>query len=109
MNKWQRHVLGAVGLLLVLGLGLALLMNRTEPAVSIGFRVGWTLLAIWLALPQLQNGQWKGSVLVALGIVALVILIAARPRLLPAVLGILILLAIVQFIFRYVTRKLKNP
>lgn len=106
MGKVQQHLLGAIAILLIVVALVALWMGATQPLFAIMLRVGFGLLAIWLALPQLLGGQWKGSLLVAVILVGLVVLLASRPRLVPVIGAILLLAGAVQLGLRYVSRML---
>lgn len=110
MGKVQRHLLGAIAVMLICTAVAALWMGATQPLFAIMLRVGFGLLAIWLALPQLLGGEWKGSLLVAVILLGLVVLLASRPRMVPVIGGILLLAGAVQLGLRYASRMLGgNP
>lgn len=106
MGKIQQRLLGVIAVsLIVIGL-VALWFGATQPLFAIMLRVGFGLFAIWLALPQLLRGEWRASLLVIVGLLALLVLLASRPRLFPIVGGILILAGLVQLTLRYISRML---
>ncbi|MCE2793097.1 MAG: hypothetical protein ACK493_08485 [Planctomycetota bacterium] len=106
MGKLQQHLLGLIAFSLVAISIVALWSGSTQPLFAIMLRVGFGLLAIWLAWPQLMRGEWKGSLLVAAILVGLVVLLAARPRYVPVIGGILILAGAIQLGLRYASRML---
>ena len=106
MGKLQQHLLGLIAVSLIVVAVLALWLGSTQPLFAIMLRVGFGLLAIWLAWPQLIRGEWKGSLLVAAILLGLVILLAARPRYVPIIGGILLLAGAVQLVLRFASRAL---
>lgn len=106
MGKIQQQLLGVIAIsLIVVGLA-ALWFGATQPLFAIMLRVGFGLFAIWLALPQLLRGEWRASLLVIGGLLALLVLLASRPRLFPIIGGILLLAGLVQLSLRYLSRML---
>lgn len=106
MGKIQQRLLGVIAVsLIVIGL-VALWFGSTQPLFAIMLRVGFGLFAIWLALPQLLRGEWRASLLVIVGLLALLVLLASRPRLFPIIGGILLLAGLVQLTLRYISRML---
>ena len=97
----RRHAVGILSLIL-LGCAAVLLArfddNSTRAAGSICLRLGLTLGAVWLALPQLVtiSTRFPPRLLVAL-LVGAVILVA-RPRSFPVVVLIVALVAIIELV-----------
>ena len=90
MNHLQRHVIGGIGLImLVLGLVNYIFGNTVGSETSsdltagINVRVGCVLIAIWLAYPQLSTLRNRLSVVVIVVLLLLLLVIAARPQLFP--------------------------
>lgn len=108
MGKLQQHLLGLIAFSLITLAALALWSGSTQPLFAIMLRVGFGLLAIWLAWPQLVRGEWKGSLLVAAVLIGLVILLAARPRYVPIIGAILLLAGAIQLSLRYASRLFGN-
>lgn len=106
MGKLQQHLLGLIAASLIVMATLALWSGSTQPLFAIMLRVGCGLLAIWLAWPQLIRGEWKGSLLLAAVLLGLVILLAARPRYVPIIGGILLLAGGIQLSLRYASQVL---
>lgn len=105
MGNTQRALLGILGLVLTAGAAVGLLAgNEQHPALPIVLRVGLILLVIWLAWPQLTGGAWKFSLLVASLAIGLIVLTAARPRLLPVILAVIVIAAILNLAFRQVIK-----
>lgn len=100
MGKLQQQILGVIAIATVAVTATALLLGSTQPLFSIGLRAGLVLLAIWIAWPQLQRGEWKASLVVGLIAIGIVVFLAARPKSLPIVAIVLIGLFIVHVIFR---------
>lgn len=106
MGKVQQRLLGVIAVsLIVMGL-VALWFGATQPLFAIMLRVGFGLFAIWLALPQLLRGEWRASLMVIVGLLALLVLLASRPRLFPIIGAILLLAGLVQLTLRYISRML---
>ncbi len=106
MGKFQQHAIGLIAFSLIAVATTALWTGSNQPLFAIMLRVGMGLLAIWLALPQLLRGEWKGSLLVSAILLGLVVLIASRPRLVPIVGGILLLAGLCQLVLRYLSKLL---
>lgn len=97
---WQRHVLGVLALGLLAAGGLYAVVSDGDlsqsPYLAACWRMGVVFAAVWLALPQLaelrlfRNRLWIG------GLVVLVIVLWRWPRLLPAVVLALLVLAILR-------------
>jgi hypothetical protein len=108
MGKLQQHALGLLAFSLIAVASTALWTGSNQPLFAIMLRVGMGLLAIWLALPQLLRGEWKGSLLVSAILLGLVVLVASRPRLVPIVGGLLLLAGICQLVLRYLSQLLSG-
>lgn len=97
---WQRHVLGVLALGLLAAGGIYALVYDGDPSQSpylaACWRMGIVFAAVWLALPQLaglrlfRNRLWMG------GLAVLVIVLWRWPRLLPAIVLALLVLAILR-------------
>ncbi len=98
-SGFQRHVLGVLALLLMLG-GLSLLIGTEDETIyalgSMGWRIGLALGVLWLALPQVlvlgASLQPRTAIACVLG----GIMIVARPKLFPIVLLIVGAMAILE-------------
>ncbi len=97
---WQRHVLGVLAFGLLAAGGVYAIVSDGDPSQSpylaACWRMGVVFAAVWLALPQLaglrllRNRLWIG------GLLLLVIVLWRWPRLLPAVVLGLLVLAILR-------------
>ena len=98
--SWQRHVLGVLAVVLLVAGGIHLIFSGADatqsPLLAACWRMGVVFGGLWLALPQLaglrmfRNRLWLG------GLVVFVIILWRWPRLLPAVLLGLVVLALLR-------------
>lgn len=97
---WQRHVLGTLALLLLAAGGLYAVVSDADPTQSpylaACWRMGVVFAALWLALPQLAGLRLFRNRLWFAGVLALVIVLWRWPRLLPAALLGLVVLALLR-------------
>ena len=69
---------------LLVGLSLYVSGEDSRQAMAgILSRVGFLMSTIWLAWPQLETLKKRSSIAVLLGIVAVLLVVAIRPRLFP--------------------------
>ncbi len=108
----QRITLGliAVGMLLTALLTYLRSGFTDENALLLGVcsKVGIVLLTIFLAWPGLEKTLRKSPTLVNGMLLAALIFLAIRPRLLPLILGGLVVGLFVHFGLRFVTKKLQG-
>lgn len=105
--RLRRHLLGVASLMTIAG-GLALLWSSDKGSMpyltgTVAWRVGLTLAALWLALPQVLalTARLSPRIVTALCIAALIVVV--RPRALPLVvlgLSAVVLLEMVAGLFR---------
>ncbi len=104
--NWQRFSVGvfALGFLICGGL-----LHVAKPADAAGYvgilvRVGLLLSVIWLALPQLEQLKTRLSGMLLLGILLLLVVVAARPNLSRVAAGILAITLAANWILKWLSR-----
>jgi hypothetical protein len=93
----HRPTLGVIALVLLVAGAVGQLRPSSDAGVQqvlIGFwRVGFVLAALWLALPQTRQLPNK---LLLLAILVIALVLATRPKLLPLLLGFMLLFAVLR-------------
>jgi hypothetical protein len=100
-DAMRRHLLGIFGICFLIGWVCLLSMGQGEDSVwmsAICMRVGFTLLAIWLAFPQAVElaERFPPWLMACVGIGGVILI--ARPRLFVYVLPALAAIGVLQFV-----------
>lgn len=79
--NYQRHAIGLIAIAFLIGAGM-IWLQRGEAVASVGVcsRVGFLMLAIWLAYPQLESLKSRMSMTILSIVVGLLLIVAVRPK-----------------------------
>jgi hypothetical protein len=93
----HRPTLGVIALLLLVAGGAGQIWQSSDAGaqqvLNAFWRVGFVLATLWLALPQTRQLPNK---LLLIGIVVTAVVLATRPKILPILLGFMILFALLR-------------
>ena len=112
-NQWnpRRIILGALGAAMVLvALYTYFVFGYNEAnafLVGVCSKVGIVLLTIFLAWPSLEQSIDKAPMLLNLVLLGSVIFIAIRPRLLPLIVGLVVVSLLVHFGLRFAANRFR--
>ncbi|MEZ6096747.1 MAG: hypothetical protein R3C03_21400 [Pirellulaceae bacterium] len=107
-HDFRRWGLLAVSLLLVGGSLFGLQYEAATNAASVVLRAGIVLFVVWLAFPQLAGQAGRASFLVAAILIALLLVAAARPKMLAVALGIAVVIFVLQTVGKRFTRMISK-
>ena len=104
--NWQRLSVGVVAVGFLISAGLIHLAKPSDAAGYVGIlvRVGVLLSVIWLALPQMEQLKTRLSGFLLLGIMLLLVVVAARPNLSRVAAGILAITLAVNWVLKWLSR-----
>jgi hypothetical protein len=108
----RRTILGVLAIaMLVLAASIWMVRGYTDTnAFLIGVlaRVGILLATVWLAWPILERHAGRLPAILIATLLGLVLFIAIRPRLLPLALAVAVLLLVVHFGLRFLSRTIDH-
>lgn len=88
--NYQRHAIGCIAIAFLAAGGYVYFFGNNLPIAGIFSRVGFLLLVIWLAYPQLDALKSRLSFGLLLMLLAALVVIAIRPRLVILAVGLLV-------------------
>lgn len=109
MNSTQRIILGILAAAMIAVGIIAAIAQWPQPFFPIVLRAGLVLFACWLAWPQLTGGRWQAPMAFVVVGILIVGALAARPRMLPIILVVIVGAAIVHVTLRSIIRATGRP
>ena len=109
--NWQRLLIGLIGFAMLATGAVMYFLNPQSATALVGImvRVGVLLCVTWLAFPELEPIKSKIPGYLLLVILAMLVIVAARPKLFQVVAGLLAVALALSWALKWVSKLTSNP